>query len=259
MAVRLVQSATEALTDSVAIPVVDHPFTACVWVLLNGVSGSSSVISICNSGSNTQLFEVFNRTPAGTVRFRTRGSGLSDAETVNTVSTGVWQLWVIRARSATDRAVILDGDLANKGAATSSMGPAGLNRIGIGYSAKSSPNNHADADLAFPTIWDVGLGDGEVVELALGRVHPLTVRPDRVVWYSDLAVSPWFRRNGVTSPAISHLTEVGTPEVAHNPDIGPAPMSRWDTMNGYAHIATGLRPEGYTIPRQVPRYTIPAA
>jgi len=90
--------------------------------------------------------------------------------------------------SNTSRAAYLNG--GNKGTATLSATPAGLNEAFVGNDIF---NDYHDGAIADAAIWAAALDDFEVAALALG-VSPLLIRPSALVAYWPLV--------GMTSPEI---------------------------------------------------------
>jgi hypothetical protein len=91
---------------------------------------------------------------AGTLRFRARTTGSSDAITVGTLSPGAWSFTGCRANSATDRSVFLNTEKANN---VTSRSPSGMNRTSIGRSAESAGTSYANGTIALAALWAAGL------------------------------------------------------------------------------------------------------
>jgi Concanavalin A-like lectin/glucanases superfamily len=114
--------------------------------------------------------------------------GTSAVSTISHSQANVWEHAAAVFGSNTSRAAYLNG--GNKGTATLSATPAGLNELFIGNDIF---NDYHDGAIADAAIWAAALDDYEIAALALG-VSPLLIRPSALVAYWPLV--------GVTSPEI---------------------------------------------------------
>jgi hypothetical protein len=180
------------------------------------VGGNNSELAISLSGTGSKL------------RLTIRdNSGLGyTTDTINIITLGKWHHAAGIFFSDTDRTVILDGSLANKGVGTTSAPVSGMNTTRLGSNGRF-PGNYWDGLLFWGFIWEVALSEQQVVRLAQGT-RPWEIEPQGIV----------FGPNSFTlydTYSRSRLTSTGT-----TLDV-PAPVRRFLPTKRY-FIASSTTP-----------------
>jgi len=217
MARSFLSASTEYLQVE-STPVTAAPLTISIWFNADNVTDNNTPISIPNSGVSNDFFGIIIRGDIGgdPIQFFAGDGGFDTAETANGYTANTWNHAIAIAASTTDRTCVLNGDTANKGTDTTSVTPAGLNRITVGRLGDSSPISEMDGGLAEAAIWDVALSEAEGVALSRG-FSPLLIRPGNLVFYLPML-------NDEDNDLVGGLglTAFGTPTTEdHSPVIYP--------------------------------------
>ena len=166
------------------MPISEGPCTIAGWVYADSDNVQHGLFWIGDSGAVGDYYSLILDGSGG------GNNGLKGAifknattfATANTTNNWARDGWhhVAMTVSGNDRTVtvILDGDLANKGASTAGAktNPP-MNDLALGYHADSSPVAPLNGKLAWFGVWNKILDDAQIQQLAAG-VHPLRVRRD---------------------------------------------------------------------------------
>ena len=156
------------------------------WIYPLSFTGGLSICSINVLGSNNNRFAIITSS-AGRIDVMSRVSSNVSAVTSTNAPLNQWSHVAGVIASTTSRAAYLNG--GSKGTNTTSVAPAGMNRVRVGLS--STDGAPFDGRIAEFAIWNVDLTDAEVAALATG-INPMGVRRGSLVGYWPL----W----GVDSP-----------------------------------------------------------
>lgn len=176
-------------------PVSGVPLTMACWFRTTTGAWKSLIELVNSAGGSTGEFQL-GLTATGTTIGANRvvaevNGGTGGTSAVSSISHSQANVWEHAAAvfiSATSRAAYLNG--GNKGTATLSATPSGLNELFVGNDIF---NDYMDGAIADAAIWAAALDDYEIAALALG-VSPLLIRPSALVAYWPLG--------GWTSPEI---------------------------------------------------------
>ena len=171
------------LTHSAAV-VTAPPFTISCLAKVTDFAGYPAPVGLINSGDvNIRNLLLFNPDGTGFLQAKSGPTGGEEgnAITVNSVSTGTECHLCGIETSTSSRAVVLNGDWANRGTNTTSITTT-LNATRIGQALAIVPMY---GDLSEVAVWDVALTQYEVEALA-DRMSPLLIRPSSLVAYWPL-------------------------------------------------------------------------
>lgn len=211
MALEFDSGSSEGLLGS-STPVTAAPLTLACWAYLNNITAQHSLVAIPRSNNSIDYFtlDAAGNVGGDPLHATARDSGTSaSAATSAGYSASTWFHAAAVFASATSRTVYLDG--GSSGSNATSIVPASLDRVSVGYLGRSSPVNYADGLIAEVGIWNAALAAADIARLASG-FSPVLIRPDALVAYYPLL--------DVTDP---QLTRVGTgPSLAftNTPTLG---------------------------------------
>ena len=206
-------------------PVTAYPYTVFAWykpvVAVYGISNGRTVMCNADSASALVLIGV-GLGVSGTLQNVARGTEgvFNNNAGSRVVTAGEWVAIAGSYTSSTVRTGYLTRlsdttveSVAGTGTATLS---AGMNRIGIGAFVDNSPNQECDGDVAHPAVWNVALTADEITALSVGRISPLRVRPESLVFYD-----PYLGRSATEIDIIQAraITVTGTTTTVDNPPV----------------------------------------
>ncbi len=172
-------------------PITDWGCTAFGWMRPNnqtdGLNGRALTNLALSTGDNR--FWGIGLAESGAVYVVARNTTWYENDTTNLVTGGAWNAVAGTWASATSRygylARLTDTSYdTTTGTITSVTAPTTVNRVAIGHLGDSSPNQEANGAIAHVAWWNVVLTAGELEMLLLGRVSPLAVRPQSLVFYT---------------------------------------------------------------------------
>src|SRR3990167_1128281 len=205
-----------------------YPITMACWFRSNDVTANHGLMWLGDKdvAAHYHALEI-NAGFDDVIASSRAGGGPVEAISSTSYTANTWHHACAVFTSATDRAAFLDG--AGKGTNATDITPAGIDRFAIGRFADSSPVNYMDGRIAECAIWNVGLSDQEVSNLATGRVPAFRIRPDALKGYWPIGLgSPETDLSG----ALNNLTVTGATVADHVP-LGP--LFGFDT--GYGALA----------------------
>lgn len=201
-------------------PVSAAPLTVVAWMRKTNTS-VENLISIATDGSGSNYWRIRTNFGSTVIWQVNNGGGTSGASATGTYTAGVWTHICGVERSSTDRSCFRDG--GNEGTNTNARIPS-VDMISLGTLAQDSTDSY-DGDLAEVAVYDIGLSDGQIADLAGtgGRIplSPLLVQPQNLVFYAPLIRGVSAAGDGDDFDIIGgrSLTEVGTVTVADHLQI----------------------------------------
>jgi hypothetical protein len=197
-------------------PVTGVPFSMACWFNPDNVSSALTLLSIADNASTNNYFSMMAQgaIAGDPVRLAAADGGSAsncDSITPPGYTANAWHHACAVCATSTDRAVYLNG--GNVGTDENERIPAGLDRIGIGVRAASTPTVLMNGRLAEVAIWDAALTAAEVAALGAKAFSPLCIRPANLVFYPPHVRNVQDIIGGLT------LTATGTPTVADHPRI----------------------------------------
>lgn len=176
--------------DTASTPVTGPPHTAFAWFYPTAVNARTSINIRDSANANNNRFTMVS-TSASKLRWDARDTVSQVAISGNAITLNVWNSGAGISTSTTDRAIVLNGDWANRGTSTVSAAPASIDEIEIGIRANALWD--FAGRIAEVAIWDVALVQAQVEALSLYRLSPLLVEPSRLVEYWSL-ISPRYNQ-----------------------------------------------------------------
>lgn len=216
---RLYDDASSEFLRRTSVAITDYPFTAsCQFQVdtLPTVAGDEmTLIAMSSAGFNTNFWNMRLDDVADTLQFRVADGSGGNTANGEAITVDTWHHGCCRGISTTDRDVILDGDITNRGTntATRSYG-SGHNRTTIGSIDIASNQNFMSGLIGEVAIWNIALSDNEVIALSRG-VNASSIRPGNLVHYNPI----W----GLESPEpdysgnSNNMTVTGTVKGNHAP------------------------------------------
>lgn len=205
------------------VPFSAFPITVFSWykpVTQAYATNGRSVIGFADSASGTYLYSVGLST-TGTVSLVSRFSSYYENYGTTLATAGEWHALMGIWRGDTDRNGYMAkyGDTVidpTTGTVNSAAYPSSVNRIGIGALVDSSPNQECYGDVAYPAVWNVALSTEERESLMLGRLSPMLVRPQNLVFFD-----PYLGRSATEIDIIQAraMTINGTTTTVDNPPV----------------------------------------
>lgn len=191
------QDASGTRLTTASSPISAYAFSAFAWykpVTQAYATNGRTVTSLANNASGTEFYGLGLNT-GGEVQIVARNTTYYVNSGTNLATAGEWNALGGYWASATDRKGYLwrPGDASidpTTGAVSSTAFPAGINTLGIGAFVDSSPNQECYGDAQHVAWWNVALTQGEFESLMIGRISPLRVRPQNLVFYA-----PFLGRN----------------------------------------------------------------
>lgn len=197
------------LERTASVPITGVPFTVAGWFNSDTNAQVQTLLNINNSSSTTYYHWLMLYNTNYLRAYSRDSSGSANAETTGTWNAGTWYhacgVWA----ATDDRRVFLNG--GSKGTNTTARDPGTLNRLRVGSTFMSSPNeNYFSGAIAELAAWNVALTDAEAAMVGLG-VCPLEIRPNSLVAYWPLIRADRDRVGGYD------LTPVNSPTVETHP------------------------------------------
>lgn len=202
-------------------PVTAAPFTvSCLFYYTGGFNNDNNLFQIQDKDAANDYFRmhITDEASPSTLSVSIRDGGtFREAVTGNTLTANTWRHGCSIFAAADDRTIILDGDIGNAGTEINSSAPNNIDSMDIAREGDSSPGDNWIGNICEFAIWNVALGEPEVVSLSKG-FSPLLVRPQSLVFYL-----PMVRDNYTDIIGGNTMTAVNSPIVAeHAPVIYPA-------------------------------------
>ena len=212
---------TQCLRNS-STPVTGVPLTLAAWFNTDDLGVNQCLLSVADSGSGNNYFTILieglvddyldasQRSASTTGHCRTTAAPSADA----------WHHGCAVFAAIDDTRSYLDG--GGKGTDNTSITPTGLDRVGIGVHADSTPLGYMPGAIAEAAIWNAALTDDEVAILAKGY-SPLLVRPQNLVAYwplirdTDDDIVGGYSMTPVNSPTVAAHPRVFYPGMPHYP------------------------------------------
>lgn len=179
-------SASSQYAITATAPATAAPLTMACWFYPTDLTNFQVLMSINNSGANSNNFRFSIRGDSGgdPLEFLTWGSGGISAATTSAGASGT-SAWYhgcgVRASSSSGLCYFNGGSV---GTDSTSNTPSGLNdtEIGAYRFGSSSPSNFFSGRIAEAAIWTAALDAAEVAALAKGY-SPQLIRPQSLVVY----------------------------------------------------------------------------
>lgn len=176
MARRFVSASSQSLQNSVAV-IATAPMTLSCWFYSSASSGN--LLSVRSAGHSFNYYTLRLASSKVQAAMSDDFSAVTSAATDANYSTSNWQHAAGVWTSTSAWTVLLGG--SHKGTATGSVVPANIDSVSVA----ELRGNYVDALIAEAAIWNVALGDAEVLQLAQGLLPPF-VRPQSLVAYWPL-------------------------------------------------------------------------
>lgn len=152
-------------------PLTATPFSIAVWGMMTsvGAADTDTLLHISRLSVNNTYWTIKRASGASVISFVCNAAtGTRTASTVNTLTSNVPFHVVAVATSATDRKIVLNGDLANAGTNTTSTTPTNINRISFGLKDDTDAGFSLDGSVYGAAMWNGALSDTHIVTLANG-------------------------------------------------------------------------------------------
>jgi hypothetical protein len=167
-----------------AAPVTGQPFTMLIAATIDTLAASATLLFLGQAAASAQMFRVQIIT-SGVLQLNTINSTNDPAATTNVVTAGVPFIAVCRARSTSDRDVVLNGNLAAMGTGAVAKVPSGVDRMTFAKRDDTSNSTPFPGAISHAAIWKIAISDAALLALFAGR-WPADVRPDNLVaFYPD--------------------------------------------------------------------------
>lgn len=175
---------------STTTPVTAVPLTLFGWVKTADVSASNSILSVADSGANTDFFEIRLNLTTGFAAMASVQAGVAaTAVTANAHTSGAWNSLCGVSSSVNSRGIYLNGDIANAGSNATSKTPASIDRIGGGIRALSTVAIPCLGSIAELAIWNAAHSAAEVTVLSLGYAPPNVNLANLVAYYPAITTT----------------------------------------------------------------------
>ena len=237
-------TATNYLEDQGWTAVTAAPFTVAIWFYSPAdTDNDDCLFQMGNKDVSNHYWRIsayHDQAPPKLASVVLAG-GATDDVTINEITLNSWQHACFIETSSTNRAIILNGDWANRGTNAVNKSPLNTDSIAIGYENDSSPGDNFEGDLAEVAIWSAALNQSEVEALAAGY-SALFIRPASLVAYFPLI------RGQADKMGISTMTTTGSVGVtAHPPILYPSQVYQ-------SFAAAAAPPVGLSIPVAMHHY-----
>jgi hypothetical protein len=232
------------------------PMTFAGWFNTNDGSASQDIISICDSGAETNYYRlIINSSGVLSVKRNPDTGDQSIATSSANYSTNTWSHGAAVFSSATSNTVYLNG--GNSATNTDNVTPTGanLNRTSIGRLGRLSATGFFSGMIAECGIWSVALTAADVASLAKG-VSPLKIRPDALVAYWPIMgrTSPEMDVMGGFSLSVTGATTAEHPRIIRRRPVLWKPSY---TVSATNHATEGeLVGPGSTLAGTATNYTV---
>lgn len=185
---RLFNGTTDHLVHNAAV-VTAPPFTVCFWLWqsTSDANDGKYLWSAADSASSTSYFAITGGgslagTSSGQMAAIQRSNVNVIFSTANTIIAGSWNHVAMRI-SGSNRDIILNGDLAQRGAnAAGALNPSGVNSMAWGRLNRNGTTLNSTGRIAEGAAWDVALSDDEIVSLSRGELAT-NIRRDSLKGY----------------------------------------------------------------------------
>lgn len=167
-----------------------YPWSFSIWFkpASTQADAGGTLLAVEGATNSHYWWFVWNKTVSKiSIVTKDSASAGTSAYSVNTLTQDAWNHATLVASSATDRKVILNGDVANSGTDVNSKSPT-VTKTALGTLQNYAGLYEYKGNLAFGTFWNVALTDAEVASLAKGA-YPLTVRPESIVGFFPLQIA----------------------------------------------------------------------
>jgi hypothetical protein len=167
--------------NSGALTTAASNVTICAWMKNNAaLAAVVACVSVGNgTGNNNRL--TLGRGASGEMSAisRTTSNSTAQSGTPNPNDTTTWHHGAAVFRSSTSRDAYCDGAQKGSNATSSTPTITGTVYLGSGPAGSLGWNGR----MAHPAIWSVALDDDEIAVLGAGKVSPLMVRPQSLLFY----------------------------------------------------------------------------
>jgi hypothetical protein len=145
-------------------PVTEVPLTLAAWMFFIGASSTRTILAVCNSASNLNLWTIGTDDSAGTVSAGTAdGSSARSSTLASAATVGQWGFLTGVFASNSSRIVYYNGVAGAE--QTSSRTPSGVNRVSQGALAALTPSGFHDHAIDCAMIFNRALTSAEVMAL----------------------------------------------------------------------------------------------
>jgi hypothetical protein len=195
------------------------PFSFACWVYCDDVVNQQTAFWLGDKDAATSYWALFLRgnQVGDPVTFNVRQGGQTLIDTTSGYSANTWHHIACVETASNDHAVFIDG--GSKSTDNTNLAPANADVTALARENDSSPAKYLSGSLAEAGLWNVGLTDAEVAELAAGFSPPF-VRPQGLVAYWRL-----IRDDKDVVGGYDLTANGGVTTVAHPPKIFvPAPL-----------------------------------
>lgn len=210
---RLFTAASSEFLEIDSAPVTAAPLTMACWARSTTIAaGNATLVFVGDKDSNSNYFMLYRN--AGNPRVEARDISLTGTGThQSNFTANTWNHFAGLFVSTVSRRPYLNG-VAASAPNTTSVTPAGSDRISVGRQGRLSAVNYWDGNICEVGVWNVVLTDAEIAALAAG-VSPARIRPGSLVFYAPVwgADSP----EADLSSGARDLTVTGTTASAHGP------------------------------------------
>lgn len=187
MARALASASSQKLQNDNAV-VTDVPMTIACWARTASALTGQTIMAIGRRASAANRYQMFFTSGGRIAGYCQNAAGsqianFSDSSGVN-YSTNTWYHAAVVFNTTTDRTVYRDGGNSTNNTTTVTVGTVDTTNIGTRFDAVSF-GLYLNGQVAWPAAWSAALTAAEIAQLAKGA-HPMTVRPDALVWAPPL-------------------------------------------------------------------------
>ncbi len=210
---RLFDDAATEYLELDSAPLTAYPFTMSCRFYSDDITANQTLCFIGDKDSETDFWRlaVLGAVGGDPIALQSNDGTTERADTSTGFSVNTWHHACGVAVSATDRSCFIDG--GSEGTSTTSITPAGSDRISVGRGGKLTPNFYMSGRIAELGVWNVALSDAEVATLAKG-FSPLFIQPHNLVAYW-----PLIRDDDNDWIGGFDLTATNTPTIAVHPPL----------------------------------------
>lgn len=190
---------------STVTPITAVPFTLSCW-FQDDLSSTKELISIADSAVSASYWSLASQSSSNprVIRMRSAISTVTTTSTTVGVPIDTWGLATMTAKAANDRWVYVNGGFGVQ--STTSSTPTGIDRIGIGALASSSPGNYFSGQISDVCLWERALSAEEVARLYDPKTRWELYEPVIRPWFVGFVPAAGVPRAFTASPALATAT-----------------------------------------------------
>lgn len=162
-----------------------HPLTMACWMKTSTYGMSPRALMLLATGTTSiddgWRLEIGDNSTAAKIVAATRRNSTALGVSPVAVADANWHHAAGVFLNSNSRSAYLDG--ANKGTNTGSATP-NPTQDGLYIGERNQGSADFNGSIAHPAIWNVALSDDEIAALGAGKLSPLAIRPQNLVFYA---------------------------------------------------------------------------